>query len=57
VIVTSVYIGHWESGLYDEALERVRRGFVGGRRAASVERSGMNTIGIGVNAETSRTTR
>lgn len=28
VIDTSVYIGHWEQGLYDEALERVRRAFI-----------------------------
>lgn len=28
VIDTSVYIGHWERGLYDEALERVRRAFI-----------------------------
>lgn len=28
VIDTSVYIGHWEQGLHDEALERVRRAFI-----------------------------
>ena len=28
VIDTSVYIGHWEQGLYDEELERVRRAFI-----------------------------
>jgi predicted nucleic acid-binding protein len=28
VIDTSVYIDHWERGLYDEALERVRRAFI-----------------------------
>ena len=28
VIDTSVYIGHWERGLYDEALESVRRAFI-----------------------------
>ncbi|HEY7445159.1 MAG TPA: type II toxin-antitoxin system VapC family toxin [Vicinamibacterales bacterium] len=28
VIDTSVYIGHWEHGLYNEALERVRRAFI-----------------------------
>lgn len=28
VIDTSVYIGHWEQGLYDEALKRVRRAFI-----------------------------
>ena len=28
VIDTSVYIGHWEQGLYDEALERVQRAFI-----------------------------
>jgi hypothetical protein len=28
VIDTSVYIGHWERGLYDEALEQVRRAFI-----------------------------
>ena len=28
VIDTSVYIGHWERGLYDETLERVRRAFI-----------------------------
>lgn len=28
VIDTSVYIGHWERGLYDEALQQVRRAFL-----------------------------
>jgi predicted nucleic acid-binding protein len=28
VIDTSVYIGHWERGLYEHALERVRQGFI-----------------------------
>jgi predicted nucleic acid-binding protein len=28
IIDTSVYIGHWERGLYAETLERVRRAFV-----------------------------
>jgi predicted nucleic acid-binding protein len=28
VIDTSVYIGHWEHGLYEEALQRVRRAFI-----------------------------
>lgn len=28
VIDTSVYIGHWERGLYAEALERIRRAFI-----------------------------
>lgn len=28
VIDTSVYIGHWERGLYGEALERIRRAFI-----------------------------
>lgn len=28
VIDTSVYIGHWERGLYDEALQQVRRAFI-----------------------------
>jgi predicted nucleic acid-binding protein len=28
VIDTSVYIGHWERGLYSEALERVRQAFI-----------------------------
>jgi len=28
VIDTSVYIGHWEHGLYAETLEQVRRAFV-----------------------------
>jgi predicted nucleic acid-binding protein len=28
ILDTGVYIGHWEAGLYDEALSRVRRGFV-----------------------------
>jgi len=28
VIDTSVYIGHWERGLYDEAPEQVRRAFI-----------------------------
>jgi predicted nucleic acid-binding protein len=28
VIDTSVYIGHWEHGLHNEALEQVRRAFI-----------------------------
>jgi len=28
IIDTSVYIGHWEGGLHEAALEQVRRGFV-----------------------------
>ena len=28
IIDTSVYIGHWERGLYDETLEQVRKAFV-----------------------------
>jgi predicted nucleic acid-binding protein len=28
VIDTSVYIGHWEAGLYDEVLDRIRRAFI-----------------------------
>ena len=28
LIDTSVYIGHWERGLYDDVLETVRKGFI-----------------------------
>ena len=28
ILDTNVYIGHWERGLYEEPLERVRRAFV-----------------------------
>jgi len=28
VIDTSVYIGYWEGGLYDQALEQIRRAFI-----------------------------
>ena len=28
LIDTSVYIGHWERGLYDEVLQQVRRAFI-----------------------------
>jgi predicted nucleic acid-binding protein len=28
IIDTGVYIGHWERGLYEKALETVRKGFV-----------------------------
>jgi predicted nucleic acid-binding protein len=28
IVDTSVYIGHWERGLFEEALEQVRKGFV-----------------------------
>lgn len=28
VIDTSVYIGHWQGGLYDAALDQVRRAFI-----------------------------
>jgi predicted nucleic acid-binding protein len=28
LIDTNVYIGHWERGLYDEALQQVRRAFI-----------------------------
>lgn len=28
ILDTNVYIGHWERGLYEETLERVRRAFV-----------------------------
>jgi predicted nucleic acid-binding protein len=28
VVDTSIYIGHWERGLYTETLDQVRRGFV-----------------------------
>jgi predicted nucleic acid-binding protein len=28
IIDTSIYIGHWERGLYDEALEQSRRAFI-----------------------------
>ncbi len=28
IIDTSVYIGHWERGLYEETLDHVRKAFV-----------------------------
>ncbi|MGH9324856.1 MAG: type II toxin-antitoxin system VapC family toxin [Vicinamibacteria bacterium] len=28
ILDTNVYIGHWERGLYDDALDRVRRAFI-----------------------------
>ncbi len=28
IVDTSVYIGHWEQGLFEETLEQVRKGFV-----------------------------
>lgn len=28
IIDTSIYIGHWERGLYEDTLEQVRKGFI-----------------------------
>ncbi|HSF19132.1 MAG TPA: hypothetical protein VLK65_26635 [Vicinamibacteria bacterium] len=28
ILDTNVYIGHWERGLYDEALAQVRQAFI-----------------------------